>query len=81
MGDVLPAVCALRVHLRVAGAADAEIAGLLQLPHQLDGVVVVPAAAVARLQLRRQVAPQGHDVFDAVPPHVRDALRHGLMGG
>ena len=82
VADILRLVGAFRVDLGVAGAADAEVrAAFLQLPDQVHGVVVDPAAAVAVLELRRQVAPQGHDVFDAGGLHVLNAGLHRLPGG
>ena len=64
--DVLTLVHAFRMNLRIARAANTEIRpAFLQLTNQLHRVAVIPFASVRLLQLRRQIAPQSHHIFNA----------------
>ena len=68
--------------LGIAGAADTQIRGsLLQLPHQIRGMAVIPAAAVGMLQFFGDIAPQGHDIGQTGLPDLPDPFCHSLPGG
>ena len=59
--DVFLLIGAFRVDLRIAGCTDAEVGVCgFQLVNKVNGVPVVPAAAVRALKCRRNVASQRH---------------------
>ena len=76
--DVLFLIRAVRMDLRITGSADTEITAFLQLPYQLDSMAVLPCTRIRSLQLRGQIAPQSHHVFNSSLLHFADLLMHGL---
>ena len=82
MHNIFQAGRALRMHFRVAGTADAEVvSGLLQLPDQLDGMLIIPAAPILIRHVRGNVTAKRHHIFDPRFMDLPDLLPDGIPGG
>ena len=70
------------MNLGIARTADAEIGtGRADIVDKIHRMAVCPAAAVGGGKLRRKVAAECHDIFDARSLHVLDARADGFLGG
>ena len=82
MLDIFLLIGTFRVCFGITGTADAEIsAALLQFPDQIHSIAVIPVAAVLADHVCRQVAAQGHDVFNACVSQFLNPGLYGFPGG
>ena len=71
MADIVLLAGILRMTFGITGCADAKIPGRANVRDQLGGVAVLPGHII-----RRQVPPQGKDIFDARRFKLRQACPH-----
>ena len=65
MQNIFFLICRLRMHFRIAGAADAKIPLRFQLIDKVDCVMIIPSGRVLSLHGSRNIPSKRHYVFNA----------------